>query len=113
MVRGDDLLTSTGAQLLLYEALRRDTAPLPPHVPLLLDTDGERMAKRKGSLTIAALRSEGVKPERVVGLLAFTLGLLDEPKEVELQNLLEPFHPAKLHRHAFKLEPRHLEWLAQ
>ena len=110
VARGDDLLTSTGAQLLLYEAL----GAAPPrylHVPLLLDTDGERMAKRRGSLTLTALRDAGVKPERVVGLLAFTLGLLDEPAEVALKDLLEPFHPAKLHRHPFRLEPRHLEWL--
>ena len=110
VVRGDDLLTSTGAQLLLYEAFNA-TPPRYLHVPLLLDTDGERMAKRKGSLTLASLRDTGVRPERVVGLLAFTLGLLDEPEEVKLQNLLEPFRPAKLHRHAFRLEPKHLEWL--
>ena len=110
VVRGDDLLTSAGAQLLLYEALDKPP-PRYLHVPLLLDVDGERMAKRKGSLTLASLRDEGVNPERVVGLLAFTLGLLDEPKEVELQNLLEPYHPAKLDRHPFRLEPRHLEWL--
>ena len=112
VARGDDLLTSTGVQLLLCEALGA-TPPRYLHVPLLLDTDGERMAKRRGSLTLAALRDAGVEPERVVGLLAFTLGLLDEPAEVELKDLLEPFHPAKLHRHPFRLEPRHLEWLTQ
>ena len=114
VVRGDDLLTSTGAQLLLYEALGAGIDKQPPrylHVPLLLDVDGERMAKRKGSLTLASLRDTGVRPERVVGLLAFTLGLLDEPKEVELISLLEPYHPAKLDRHAFRLEPKRLEWL--
>ena len=110
IARGDDLLISTGAQLLLYEAL----GAIPPrylHAPLLLDVDGERMAKRKGSLTLTALRDAGVKPERVVGLLAFTLGLLDEPAEVRPGDLLEPYHPAKLHRHAFRLEPKHLGWL--
>ncbi len=112
VVRGDDLLTSTGAQLLLHEALDA-TPPRYLHVPLLLDVDGERMAKRRGSLTLTSLRDTGVKPERVVGLLAFTLGLLPKPTEIEPRDLLEPFHPAKLHRHAFRLEPKHLEWLTQ
>ena len=71
VVRGADLLESTAAQLLLYRALDA-TPPTFLHVPLLLDKTGERMAKRKGSLTLTALKEQGVKPERVVGLLAHT-----------------------------------------
>ena len=110
VVRGDDLLSSTGAQLLLYRALGA-TPPQYVHVPLLLDTDGERMAKRKGSLTLSALREADVSPTRVTGLLAYTLGLLFELKEVTPADLLEIFSLDNLHRDAFKVEVWQLEWL--
>lgn len=110
VVRGDDLLVSTGAQLLLYEALHA-APPTFFHVPLLLDTSGERMAKRKGSLTLTSLRAAGVKPERVVGLLAYTLGLLPELQEATVAEGLAIYKPEKITREPFRLEPRHLEWL--
>lgn len=110
VVRGDDLLPSTGAQLLLYRALGAEP-PAFAHVPLLLDTDGARMAKRKGSLTLTALKAAGVRPERVVGLLAYSLGLLVEPAEVTAQELTRGFDLAALEREAFRLAPEDLEWL--
>ncbi len=110
VVRGDDLLTSTGAQLLLYKALK-ETPPQYVHVPLLLDENGERMAKRKGSLTLNALREAGISPPRVTGLLAYTLGLLSELEEVMPSELLDSFDLDKLHRNAFKVDEGQLEWL--
>ena len=81
VVRGDDLLNSTAAQLLLYEALGA-TPPAFMHVPLLADETGQRMSKRKGSLTLSAIKEKGVKAQRLIGLLAFSLGILDKPSEV-------------------------------
>ncbi|HHO56083.1 MAG TPA: tRNA glutamyl-Q(34) synthetase GluQRS, partial [Trueperaceae bacterium] len=76
VVRGADLLESTAAQILLYQALG---AKIPKfmHLPLLNDKDG-RMAKRKGSLTISELKNKGIKAERIVGLLAYSLGLVEK-----------------------------------
>ena len=80
-------------------------------MPLLLDTDGARMAKRKGSLTLTALREAGVKPERVVGLLAFTLGLTEKPLESHIDDFTETFKLSDISRKAFGLEENHLAWL--
>jgi len=55
VVRGQDLLTSTARQLLLYEALGW-AAPAFCHVPLVRDADGRRLAKRTGGLAIRDLR---------------------------------------------------------
>lgn len=110
VLRGDDLLPSTGAQLLLYRALGAEP-PTFAHVPLLLDSSGQRLAKRKGSLTLTALRETGVKPERVVGLLAYTLGLRDELTEADVQDFVLDFDLRALRREAFRLEPEHLSWL--
>lgn len=76
VLRGDDLLLSTPRQLLLFEALGL-TAPSYAHVPLILGTDGKRLAKREGAFAIADLREAKVPPERIVGLLASWSGLSD------------------------------------
>ncbi|MEX2540507.1 MAG: tRNA glutamyl-Q(34) synthetase GluQRS [Trueperaceae bacterium] len=116
VVRGADLLPSTAAQLLIYRSLGLE-APAFLHVPLLLDRDGERMAKRRGSLTLAALRDNGVDRRRVVGLLAYTLGMLPEPEVLEPTDLLAFGRPAdgpeRFRRHDFRLEPQDLAWLAR
>jgi len=110
VVRGDDLLPSTGAQGLLYRALGAEP-PAFAHVPLLLDTDGTRLAKRKGSLTLSALRAAGVRPERVVGLLAFTLGLVGELIEISASSLIAPFKLETVRKGAFPLTEDLLAWL--
>jgi glutamyl/glutaminyl-tRNA synthetase len=64
VVRGADLLRSTARQLLLYRVL----AWPPPsffHCPLMTDSSGVRLAKRHDALSLAELRSQGVRPEQV------------------------------------------------
>jgi glutamyl-tRNA synthetase len=79
VVRGDDLLEATGAQVALARALGLPS-PTYAHVPLLQDADGARMAKRRGGATLAELRTGGIDPGRVVGALAATLGWLASPR---------------------------------
>lgn len=110
VVRGDDLLRSTGTQLLLYGALEL-TPPAFAHVPLLVDTGGQRLAKRRGSLTLTALRRAGVPPERVIGLLAHGLGLLPERREVAASELLPAFSLASVPRAPAVLSATDVDWL--
>ena len=65
IVRGEDLLTSTARQILLYRAL---DAPPPVffHCPLVLDKDGRRLAKRDASLSLQTLRGRGRSAEWVI-----------------------------------------------
>ncbi len=73
VVRGEDLLGSTARQVLLYEALG---APPPrwAHVPLVLAEDGNRLAKRLGSMALRELRAAGVSPTALGAALLGTLG---------------------------------------
>lgn len=113
VVRGSDLLRSTAAQLVIWHALE-SPAPNFLHVPLLLDQDGNRLAKRHGSLTLAGLIAQDTEPARVTGLLAFSLGLLKEPAELTPRELLEGL-PADwlqlLARDPARLTERQLSWL--
>lgn len=64
VVRGEDLLTSTFRQLLLYRALGLE----PPrwyHCPLITDESGTRLAKRHDALSLRALRKGGASPEEL------------------------------------------------
>ena len=97
VVRGGDLLSSTARQLLVYRAL--DLAP-PAflHVPLLLGGDGERLAKRHGSVSLGELRARGAAPERVAGWLAATCGLVEEGESVSARDLVPRFSIERLPR---------------
>jgi glutamyl-tRNA synthetase len=74
VVRGDDLLSSTARQLLLYRALEL-SPPRFGHVPLVVGEDGARLAKRHGALSLGELRARGAHPGAVVALLAELSGL--------------------------------------
>ena len=64
VVRGEDLLTSTARQLLLYESLGWP-APAFYHCSLVRDETGARLAKRSGALSLRALRQQGCTPEEI------------------------------------------------
>ncbi|MCC6572702.1 MAG: tRNA glutamyl-Q(34) synthetase GluQRS [Planctomycetes bacterium] len=91
VLRGDDLILSTVRQLALY----RDFGLTPPqkwaHVPLMKAPDGRRLAKRDGDLSLKALREKGVRPQRVVGLCAYSCGVIAAPRDIAAANLVETF----------------------
>jgi glutamyl-tRNA synthetase len=74
VVRGDDLIPWTGRQILLHRALG-EMPPAYGHVPLVVGTDGKRLAKRFSDVQIATFRARGISPERLIGVLAEWSGL--------------------------------------
>ncbi len=99
VVRGDDLLAASGAQLALQRALGLPT-PRYLHVPMLLDVAGERMAKRRGGHTLRALRAASVDPARLRGALLASAGLLNEPRPLGIDETIALADPARLDRAA-------------
>ncbi len=102
VLRGDDLLASTPRQRQLQRALGV-ASPTYAHVPLLVQPDGRRLAKRDGASTVAGLRAQGWAPERVVGLLAQTAGLGEGAPEAAA-HLVGRFSLAALRRDAAVLD---------
>ena len=90
VLRGEDLLSSTGRQLLLHRWLGA-APPTFAHVPLRRDPDGARLAKRRGSPPIAALREAGEEPSVVLGLVAADVGLLPPGEAANPSDLLPAF----------------------
>jgi glutamyl-tRNA synthetase len=112
VVRGDDLLASTGRQLLLYAALGL-APPRFAHVPLVVGEDGERLAKRHGALSLGELRAGGAAPGGVVGLLAALSGLAPEGAEVSPGELVAGFSLARLPRAAAVLRAERVRALTR
>ncbi len=90
VVRGDDLVPSTPRQLLLYRSLGL-RPPVFAHVPLVVGPDGRRLAKRHGDTRLSSLREAGVKPETLIGLLAWSCGWLPAPLPIRPIELLPHF----------------------
>ena len=90
VVRGDDLLTSTPRQRLLYDALGL-TPPTFRHVPLVVGPDGLRLAKRHGDTRVAYFRARGIAPERLIGWLATSCGLAPPGTALLPRALVESF----------------------
>ncbi len=90
IVRGSDILVSTPRQLYLMELLGYDI-PQYAHVPLLLDNEGQRLAKRHASLSLQALRHAGVSAHRVLGLLAYLAGFRESIQDIHALELCKDF----------------------
>jgi glutamyl-tRNA synthetase len=90
LVRGSDLLDSTARQIQLIEALG-GTPPAYAHVPLVLNAEGEKLSKRDEGLTLRSVREAGVEPRKLVGYLAWSLGLQEEPRPRSAGELVEGF----------------------
>jgi glutamyl-tRNA synthetase len=104
VVRGDDLIPSTPRQLLLYQALGL-TPPHFIHVPLVVGPDGRRLAKRHGDTRLSALREASVRPEMLLGLLAWSCGWLSTIEPITPRELLPLFRWDTIPRAPFVLTP--------
>ena len=104
VVRGDDLIPSTPRQLLLYQALGL-TPPRFVHVPLVVGPDGRRLAKRHGDTRLSALREAGVRPEMLLGLLAWSCGWLSTIEPITARELLPLYRLETIPREPFVLTP--------
>jgi glutamyl-tRNA synthetase len=104
VIRGEDHVTNTGAQIEIFEALG-GAVPLFGHFPLLVGADGEGLSKRIGSLSLESLREKGVEPMAVSSLMA-RLGTSDPVEAVsDLDVLARSFAFEKIGRAPARFDP--------
>jgi glutamyl-tRNA synthetase len=88
VVRGEDLLEATAAQLAVFAALGQS----PPgywHVPLWRDAEGRRLSKRQADAGVAGWRQRGGDAPGLVGELAGSLGLVPAGSRLSARELLQ------------------------
>lgn len=88
VVRGCDLLPVTPQQIYLQELLGYET-PAYAHIPLLVDHEGVRLAKRHKSASLEQMLAKFASPADVMGFIAATTGLIDEEEPIMPADLLK------------------------
>ncbi len=110
VIRGEDHVSNTACHVQMFEALGA-TPPTFAHLPLLSDTDGSKLSKRIGSLSLKDLAAEGLEPMSIVSLMA-RLGTSDpiEPF-TDIQDVIKNFDLSKFSRGTPKFDIEELNRL--
>lgn len=111
VIRGDDHVSNTPKQILLYRALGRPV-PVFTHLPMILGPDGRRLSKRHGATAVQAYRERGILAEALVNFIAL-LGWNpgDERELMERSELVEAFSLGRVQRKSAVFDVEKLEWL--
>jgi glutamyl-tRNA synthetase len=111
VMRGDDHISNTPKQILLYRALG---APLPTfaHLPMIHGLDGKKLSKRHGATAVGDYQHYGLLPGAMLNFLALLGWSPGGDREVmTLNEMIELFSPEGLQKKAAIFDPKKLEWM--
>ena len=110
--RGDDHISNTPKQVLLYRAFG---VPVPVfgHVPMILGTDGKKLSKRHGATAVADYQHQGILPQAMVNFLALLGWSPGGDRELffDAAELAEAFTFEGVLKKAAVFDPQKLEWM--
>ncbi len=111
VIRGEDHLSNTPKQVLIYDALNSEL-PSFVHLPMILGSDGQKLSKRHGSISIEAYRDEGFLPESIQNYLALLGWAYDEKTTIfSLEELVAKFSLEDINKKPAKFDYEKLLWL--
>jgi len=111
VIRGDDHISNTPKQVLLYQAFGV-VCPQFGHLPLILGPDKKKLSKRHGVTSILEYRQQGFLPLAVVNFLAqMSWSPGEEERVYSLQEMIEKFSLQKVSKGSPVYNPSKLEWL--
>ncbi|MFZ2541324.1 MAG: glutamate--tRNA ligase [Gallionella sp.] len=112
VIRGDDHINNTPRQINILKALGV-AIPQYAHVPMILGSDGERLSKRHGAVSVMQYAEDGFLPEALVNYLA-RLGWSHGDEEIfSIQQFTEWFDLRHVSKSAAQFDPEKLRWLNQ
>jgi glutamyl-tRNA synthetase len=110
VIRGEDHISNTPKQILLFEALGCEV-PQFAHLPLILNEDKSKLSKRKNKVSIDDYLADGYLPEALLNFLAL-LGwnTPDEQEIFSLEELVEKFSLDRVHKGGAVFDTKKLDW---
>jgi len=112
VIRGDDHLNNTPRQLNMLLALRA-RPPVYAHLPMILGSDGTKLSKRHGAVSVLQYRDAGFLPEAVLNYLA-RLGWSYGDQEIfTIEEMVRLFDIRDVNKSASAFDAEKLAWLNQ
>jgi glutamyl-tRNA synthetase len=112
VIRGDDHLNNTPRQLNMLLALGA-TPPVYAHLPMILGSDGAKLSKRHGAVSVLQYRDEGFLPEAVLNYLV-RLGWSHGDQEIfSIEDMIRLFDIRDVNKSASAFNAEKLAWLNQ
>ena len=111
VMRGDDHISNTPKQIVLYRALGAEL-PRFAHLPMIHGTDGKKLSKRHGAMAVADYQHRGILPEAMLNFLAL-LGWSpgNDIEVMTVDDMKRLFSTDGLLRKASVFDPQKLEWM--
>ncbi len=111
VIRGDDHLSNTPRQILVFEALDAQV-PVFAHLSMIWGPDGKRLSKRHGATSVEAYRELGYLPEALVNYLALLGWSLDDKTTViDRETLAAAFSLERVSKNPAIFDAEKLDWL--
>lgn len=111
VIRGDDHLSNTPRQILVFEALGSQV-PRFAHLPMIWGADGKKLSKRHGATSVEAFRDEGYLPEALLNYLALLGWSLDgETTIISRETLASQFSLERISKNPAIFDLDKLEWM--
>jgi glutamyl-tRNA synthetase len=111
VMRGDDHISNTPKQILLYRALGAEL-PVFAHLPMIHGMDGKKLSKRHGATAVGDYQHLGLLPGAMLNFLALLGWSPGGDREVmTMEEMIELFTPDGLQRKAAIFDPKKLEWM--
>ncbi len=111
VIRGDDHLSNTPRQILIYEALGYPV-PTFAHLPMILGSDGKKLSKRHGAASIKEFADEGYLPDAMVNYLALLGWSLDgETTIIDRATLCSSFSLDRVNKKDAVFDEEKLSWM--
>lgn len=114
VIRGEEHISNTPKQLLIYEALRQAQAKLSEtpkfaHLPLILGTDRSKLSKRNSSVSVSEYKKDYL-PEAIINFLGF-LGYTYDKEILSKEKMVEEFDLKKVHKSGAVFNIEKLNWI--
>ena len=110
VIRGDDHLSNTPKQIVIYEALGFKI-PMFYHVPMIHNSEGKKLSKRDGATDVMAYKEMGYTPAALLNFLV-RLGWSNGDQEIfSMSEMMELFDPKNINRSASIYNTEKLDWL--